>query len=1053
MLMTCGREEMTATKSLLILASLLFLIAPAFSWWSGSWDYRIAVNATHPLGNDTCTDCYFIVNVTDSGGKIQDDCDDIRAINATDDTTVLYHNISHANANFCEVKVNVTATAGEKFYVYIYYGNNTVSSGSSDFTGKEGLFVDIDRRDDGTTSWGYCGAGLVGEKTDASTIDTAGQGTNRTFSSTANYPAIRLGMAYYNGIYANKYVDICCTDDLNDYDCFADENGNRQFFHNKVDTDDITIQYDNTWNDHAPQFITVPLGNESSDEWMSLSGDVYCEWIPDDDDGDWIAGDTTIDGDGVADSLYVCADEDTAVSKDYIYRTKIGTEGTINIASIARSGYIVEGVKGSEEDGSSTLSLVLNFPTDGAGLITLTVPFVYTPEAKGGNQQYVNASLWTNATGGVWNWTQLNASAVQNATSNTLSYTFADYGTYLFNVQAFTNATSSSAAANRTVTLSQLAINPPTYTTPVYETDSDDVNVTVQIDNATIDSILGAWLAWNGTEYSPDYESDNGTHFHYGRSLTMPLVETNNTGVSLQWKFAVNYTNGTVLNRTGNAYQQNVTFLFYFNEYSVSPTTVLQGDSFLAWANVTDFAGHAAPDSRNVYFYVNGTYYPATDWYDIALLNDWDPASESIAAPQIPAGVWNYTYATNATLEVSYGGKTLNRTLGMTPINITAYKWALTNCSGWTGNATSLTFTFLREEDGSDEWADMEGTFHAWNQARTMEETYSFTWNGTHVATLCIYPNTTVLVDSVQLYRNETDGLPQRSYFLDNASVSNESQNVYLYLVNGSDAKLTDITVQDYGGQPVTSAFLSFMRYYPGQNVYRTVAMAFTDENGETNVYLVPNDVYYKVQIIRDHAVYYTTSEFTISCGATASTCERGIILSTAYGKYYSYADKLAYSCDFVDATNTSRCTVTDTSGLMQSANMKVEKFGIFAASTVCDTTLSTSSGTLLCSVGSEAGDYVTTLYADMGDGERVLLEQTSKTLGGQAPYGDLGVLLALLIVLTLAFAGLWNPVVAEVFAFLGLLLSVVMGLVFITWGSLVGLLVVAAIHAYKMRA
>ncbi|MFH0972193.1 MAG: right-handed parallel beta-helix repeat-containing protein [Candidatus Micrarchaeota archaeon] len=95
-------------------------------------------------------------------------------------------------------------------------------------------------------------------------------------------------------------------------------------------------------------------------------------------------------------------------------------------------------------------SISLNSPNDLQASSSKTVTFSYAPVDDGG---YNNCSIWTNATG-TFEYTQLNQSAILNNSANTISYTFAADGDYLWNVQCYDNAIPSSSnfsAANRTV--------------------------------------------------------------------------------------------------------------------------------------------------------------------------------------------------------------------------------------------------------------------------------------------------------------------------------------------------------------------------------------------------------------------------------------------------------------------------------------------------------------------------------------------------------------------------------------------------------------------------
>jgi hypothetical protein len=100
--------------------------------------------------------------------------------------------------------------------------------------------------------------------------------------------------------------------------------------------------------------------------------------------------------------------------------------------------------------GVVTSSVTLNSPSDSSTVTnTSIIDFGYTPTFY---ETIQNASLWTNVTG-TWALTRGNSSAIVNNTQNTITYTFADDGVYLWNVGVFNSTTDIFASANRTLTI------------------------------------------------------------------------------------------------------------------------------------------------------------------------------------------------------------------------------------------------------------------------------------------------------------------------------------------------------------------------------------------------------------------------------------------------------------------------------------------------------------------------------------------------------------------------------------------------------------------------
>jgi hypothetical protein len=103
-------------------------------------------------------------------------------------------------------------------------------------------------------------------------------------------------------------------------------------------------------------------------------------------------------------------------------------------------------------------NVTFNAPEDGNTSTSLTVQFNFTPVDDGG---FSNCSLWLNSTGS-WAYNASNQSAISNNSVNTITLTFADNGTYTWNIQCCDNASQCTfAAANRTLIVNYTAIPTP----------------------------------------------------------------------------------------------------------------------------------------------------------------------------------------------------------------------------------------------------------------------------------------------------------------------------------------------------------------------------------------------------------------------------------------------------------------------------------------------------------------------------------------------------------------------------------------------------------------
>jgi len=66
--------------------------------------------------------------------------------------------------------------------------------------------------------------------------------------------------------------------------------------------------------------------------------------------------------------------------------------------------------------------------------------------------------------------------------------------------------------------------------------------------------------------------------------------------------------------------------------------------------------------------------------------------------------------------------------------------------------------------------------------------------------------------------------------------------------------------------------------------------------------------------------------------------------------------------------------------------------------------------------------------------------------------FGKVGLLLYFLLIITLAFVGLWSPTVSIVLALLGLVMSVWIGLLTLSVTSVISLLIIGGIMISKIK-
>lgn len=531
--------------------------------------------------------------------------------------------------------------------------------------------------------------------------------------------------------------------------------------------------------------------------------------------------------------------------------------------------------------------------------------------------------------------------------------------------------------------------------------------------------------------------------------VTAPMVATNGTNYTTYWNYTIryaNYTNTTVSTTEANT---SIYYGFYFPNY-YPDTDILWGDTIHFYAAPYT---QTAANLKNVTVDFDSATYNLT--YSAGVWGSSTTAPEPSAASE--------TWTSNATLTASVTGgayspvTTTTETRTSENESITVYKATLALCSA-IANQTSINFTFYNEEEVTAPVAsNMDLTVWIYpDAAHTVNVTTSFNFTDVYNATLCIYPTwATVYVDTWQAYwGNETSNDSPRAYFLDDAELDNSTEEVSLYVLNDTYATLIAVSVADTDATPVTGAYVYFARYYPAENVYRTVSMIRTDDFGAGSTYLRPNDIWYRFTITKDGTTLGTFSPQTVACDPAELICNLYLTLAPdTWLEYISYYDQFSYACAFnATGTNATVCSYADASGLMKYARLQVWKTGLFSPTSVCDTSLTTASGSLTCPLGNVSGQYVYTLSAHFADEITLYQDELDYSGTSSALFGTTGLIAGAFVFLMAALAGAHSAGAVLIMGTVGLIAAQLIGLLGLAPSALVGFAVVAFAIFIKIK-
>jgi len=275
-------------------------------------------------------------------------------------------------------------------------------------------------------------------------------------------------------------------------------------------------------------------------------------------------------------------------------------------------------------------------------------------------------------------------------------------------------------------------------------------------------------------------------------------------------------------------------------------------------------------------------------------------------------------------------------------------------------------------------------------------------------------------------------------YYIENYT-SDVNLTIPLYDLNESDSTSFLITYQDENYIYVEGAVIDLQRrYISDNNQFYSVEHGKTDQNGQTRLHLVTEDVIYKFNVWKNNQLLYASPEFIALCQATP--CQINIVKPTGDTEEQRKLSNIVFSITD-DATFKSSQQVVfnfaTVDGSPATILMNVTQSTQYANFSVCNTTSTTSSGSVTCTVPPqyENSSFLVRIYKD-GD----LLGVRPYTLqpGAVENFGDIGIFMTVLAYVTLSLMAISSPIISIVLGIVGIIMMILVNV--FQGGSLFGI-------------
>ncbi len=546
-----------------------------------------------------------------------------------------------------------------------------------------------------------------------------------------------------------------------------------------------------------------------------------------------------------------------------------------------------------------------------------------------------------------------------------------------------------------------------TATTRTFTIDTVSPIVTVTSptgDQGTFSSGRNLSLDWMVIDANPDtcwyeYQSINTT-------VTCSLNITNLTVTDSSETFLIFWANDTI----GQQSSDNTTWGYSFIENNVTFNGNVSETS-------SQFFELNLSTSLNVLSITANLNYDGSTHISNAICNGNCIVNNTIAIPLVASGefelkefFWNINIF-NGTDSITVNTSTQQQ-------NVTRVH--LENC-GVPFTVQSLNFTVFDEQNLTRiNPFRFDGTFDIWLGEGSVKRNNSFSNSSIAEKTLCISPNSTFFTDA-QIEYNEPANVTYvtRDYYFQNNTISNVSQSIPLFLLKEEFATSFILLVQDDELLPLENHLVEIQRFYPGENIFRTVQIAKTGTNGKTVGFFETETVDYRFIIKHNGTILLTTIQQKIvgEIAPFTITFTIGEDLGKPWGELEGL-DDLVFTLDFDKSTNIVTYTYVDTSTEFTLGTLVVERqnFTSFSSNiNICNVNSSQSSATLFCNISAEVVNFTGTYVATgliTRDNIQTLVAQINFIIESFSEVvGFLGVLLAWFIILISAFAFRFNEI------------------------------------------
>lgn len=338
---------------------------------------------------------------------------------------------------------------------------------------------------------------------------------------------------------------------------------------------------------------------------------------------------------------------------------------------------------------------------------------------------------------------------------------------------------------------------------------------------------------------------------------------------------------------------------------------------------------------------------------------------------------------------------------------------------------------------------------------------FSNTWTDEAEAVVCVpdglLNNTEYQLDFVAEY-GATDRVTE-FYYLDNGtldntqvldSLTNKTISLYSLLIADSTTFLFEFLDQD--SIEVPNAIAHVYRQYIGEGVFEEVERGKQDNNGETHIHLVEEDVIYFFRVSLEGEVLFTSATYNAKC--LSSPCAITLTASTETPQFDTdnwqlFGDGGEYV--FFSDETTRTVYINFTTPEPSSINLTVGKQDYTGQITAIGSQTALSTGGTLSVVVPQSAGNVTYYAIVYKDSEFISYDFVDFSTPASAYYGTTGTVMGSLLLVALILMGAAEGILLFVFIIIAFILVAALTLLELGYYAIVGFICAVAILIWKL--